>query len=330
MTIEEIEAACETQSAPLHVPHPLDAGALRLRAMFYPFGFPLEVRTNAGEVLEMYGKMWSEGVQRYDFEPMLCDVYVAPGGSEQCPPNPSYLYQRPLFTSIADGQHHVVVDMERQRTWMSLTRAVLRQQLYLDAFFLMMPLATLPVRAVHAACVVWKGRGIMLCGDSGAGKSTLSYACAHAGWDYVSDDMCILVDGPRRLVAGNSNLVRFRPTAADLFPEIRGRELTPRATGKPSIELSTVPMTHVKRCEQARIDFVVFLNRRNPEPAGLVPYRKDVARLYMSQGLYGCDQQERQHLDAVDYLLELDVHELRYSDLGWAIERLRRLAEEGL
>jgi energy-coupling factor transporter ATP-binding protein EcfA2 len=220
--------------------------------------------------------------------------------------------------------------MERGKTWVSLTAAVLRHRLYVEAYFLMMPLSTLPVKPIHAACVAWREQGIMLCGDSGAGKSTLSYACARVGWDYISDDMSLLIDGSSRLVAGNSELVRFRPAAAELFPEIRGLELTPRAMGKPSIELSTFSMRHVKRCEQARVDFVVFLNRRNGGPPALVPYRKDVARLYMSQGLYESDQQERHHLQAVDRLLERDVLELRYSDLGWAVDRLRRLIEEGI
>ena len=170
----------------------------------------------------------------------------------------------------------------------------------------------------------------MLCGDSGAGKSTLSYACARAGWDYISDDMSLLVDGPCRLVAGNSDLVRFRPTAAELFPEIRGFQLTPRATGKPSIEFSTFSMNHVNRCEQARVDFVIFLNRRVAAGPALVSYRKDVARLYMTQGLYGCDHELHRHLQAVDRLLERDVFELRYSDLNWAVDRLRQLAEEGI
>lgn len=330
MTIEEIEAACESQSAPAHVPHPLDAGPLTLRAMFYPFGFALEVRTNTVEVLDLYSRLWPQPAQRYEFAPMLCDVYVAAGGPKQCPPNPTYLYQRPIFTSVADGQHYAVIDLERRRTWMSLTTAGLRERLYLEAYFLMMPLTTLPVKAIHAGCVAREGRGILLCGDSGAGKSTLSYACARAGWDYISDDMCLLVDGSSRVVAGNSELVRFRPTAAELFPEIQGLQLTARAAGKPSIELSTFSMKHVKRCEQARVDFVVFLNRRSGETPALVPYRKDVARLYISQGLYGCDQQHRRHLQAVDRLLARDVLELRYRDLDWAIERLGRLVKEGL
>lgn len=329
MTIEAIESACEAQSAPVHVPHPLDVGPLALHETFYPIGCPLEIRTNAPEILEMYSNMWPARTQRYAFAPMLSDVYVAPGGPDECPPAPCTRYQRPIFTNIADGQHHVVVDKDRRRTWTSLTTTVLRHRLYVETFFLMMPLATLPMNGIHAACVAWNNRGVLLCGDSGAGKSTLSYACARAGWDYISDDMSLLVDPPRRIIAGNSHLVRFRPAAAELFPEIRGLELTPRGAGKPSIELSTFPMTHVKRRHEVRVDFIVFLNRRNPGPPQLVPYRKDVARLYMSQGLYGSDQAERDHAQAVDHLLNLDVLELHYSNLDFAIERLRKLVEEG-
>ncbi len=329
MTVEEIEAACDTESTPPRVPHPLDSGALPLRATFFPLGFPLEVRTNAAEVLAMYSRLWPERRQLYDVAPMLSDVFIAEGGEEDCPPAPAFRYQRPIFTTVADSQHHVVVDFERRRTWTSLTRASLRHRLYLESFFLLMPLATLPVHAVHAGCVAWNDRGVLLCGDSGAGKSTLSYACARAGWEYISDDMCLLMDGPQRLVAGNCQLVRFRPSAAELFSEIRGLSLTPRLTGKPSIELSTFPMTHVKRRDQVRIDFIVFLNRRSAGRPQLATFRKDVARLYMCDGLYVSDDAERRHAQAVEHMLCADVLELRYSNLDWAIERLRKLVEEG-
>ena len=36
---------------------------------------------------------------------------------------------------------------------------------------------------LHAACVVYKSRGILLAGDSGAGKSSLAYACARSWLD---------------------------------------------------------------------------------------------------------------------------------------------------
>lgn len=328
MTVRELEAMCEAGAAPTRMPHPLDTPDLPLRATFFPMGFPLEVRTNAPEILEMSSRLWAEFTQQYEAPPAVSEVYVADGGAEECPPAPLYRYQRPLLVSIADPEHYTVIDLERCKTFTSITRASLAHRLYLEYFFLMMPLSTLPARGMHAACVANNGRGVMLCGDSGAGKSTLSYACARAGWEYISDDGCLLIDGPRRIVTGNCHQVRFRPAARELFPEISGRELTPRAGGKPSIELSIALMPQIRRRLQTRIDFIVFLNRREPGLARLAPYRKDVARIYLQQGLYASKKAERLHAKAVDHLLKASVFELRYSNLDWAIERLKILVEE--
>ncbi len=65
---------------------------------------------------------------------------------------------------------------------------------------------------VHAACVERQGRGVLLCGDSGAGKSSLAFACARAGWTYVTDDASFLINGEsERRVVGNCHI---DPTAA--------------------------------------------------------------------------------------------------------------------
>jgi len=167
----------------------------------------------------------------------------------------------------------------------------------------------------------------MLCGDSGAGKSTLSYACARAGWDYISDDATYLLDCERRIVSGNSHQVRLRPAGAELFPELQGRDLTPRAAGKPSIEFSTIPLQHVKRSARVEVESIVFLNRTPGLEHGLFPYRKDVARLYMNQTIFGTKEARRNHERCIDQLLTQDVYELRYTDLDCAIKQLRTLVE---
>ena len=329
MTLEEIEAACIAGKAPARVPDDIDIGELPFRATFFPMGFPLEVRTNAEEVLEIHGRMWKDHSLYYDAPPMISDVYVAEGGGDDCPPMSFYHYLRPFFTAVADREHHALIDKERRRSWISITRASLRHQMYLEYFFFMLPLTTLPADGIHAACVAQNGRGILLCGDSGAGKSTLAYACARTGWEYLCDDVTLLTDGPQRLVTGNCHLVRFRPSAVDLFPEIRGLSLTPRAGGKPSIELSTHPMSHIKRCRQTRIDFIVFLNRRSSRPAQILPFRKDVARLYLCHGIFATDEAERRHAESIDGLLEAPVLELHYNKLNDAIDQLNKLVQQG-
>jgi hypothetical protein len=76
------------------------------------------------------------------------------------------------------------------------------------------------------------------------------------------------------------------------------------------------------------VDNIVFLNRKSGSPPALLPYRKDVARLYMNQSLFGTEEAARSHARCIDQMLAADVYELRYTDLDWAIDRLRKLVLE--
>ena len=135
--------------------------------------------------------------------------------------------------------------------------------------------------------------------------------------------------GRERVVMGDCHKIRFRPTAAELFPEIEGHATTPRLVGKPSIELPTSLFPHMKRARTAQVDFIVFLNRNGGGPQELLPYRKDVARHYMRQTLYGTRKSLAVRYPVVERLLTGDVLELRYTDLDWAVDRLQSLVREG-
>ena len=328
MTVLEIEALCNLAEPPTSLKEPLEPPALTLVKTFYPYGFPMELRSNAVEVLDIAERLWGGFAPQHATKPILSEVYVTEGETPILPQVPVYRFVRPLFTSIVDGGNYVISDLERARSYTTMTRGLLESPLYVEYFFMMVPLTTLPVKTVHAACVALDGSGVMLCGDSGAGKSTLSYACARVGWEYVSDDGTYLLDCERRIVAGNSHQVRLRPSAAELFPEIQGLAPTPRAAGKPSIEFSTVHMQHVARRASVQVDSIVFLNRNSGSPPALMPYRKDVARLYMNQRIFGTEEASRDHVRCIDQLLAADVYELRYTDLDWAIDRLRMLVLE--
>jgi hypothetical protein len=262
------------------------------------------------------------------------DVHVIESDSLECPPAPVCRIMYPLLTSFADADNYSIVHLDRNRTQITISRATERHRSYLEYFFLgsapLSHIATRHATPVHAGCVGRHGRGILLCGDSGAGKSSLSYACARAGWTYVTDDASYLLnDGKERMVTGNCHQVRFRPSAAELFPEVHGLEITPRAAGKPSIELPTALLPHMICAQTAHIDFLVFLNRRANVKPELVPYRKDVALHFMRQVLYGSAQSLAVQYAALERLLTVDVFELRYSDLDWAVRRLETLAHEG-
>lgn len=217
---------------------------------------------------------------------------------------------------------------------MVVSTAALHHPAYLGQVFLdcvaACQIGTAFTTPIHAACIALQGAGVLLCGDSGAGKSSLAYACARAGWEYVTDDTSYLLHGADdRTVIGNCHKLRFRPSAADIFPELAGIETVPRIMGRPSMELSTAPMQNIKRLESTRAKFVVFLNRRAPGAHELVQYRADVAHRYMRQVLFGSPETLSRQYDAIDKLLAANVFELRYQSLEWAEQRLRLLVRDG-
>jgi hypothetical protein len=302
--------------------------------MFYPLGFPTVLRTNSPDILSQARGLWSIFGKRFDTKPIRVDVHVLESSAADCPPAPVVHIAKPLLINIADQHNHSVANLDRATTQVIVSRAALRHRNYLDYFFLgsapLCHIATRYTTPVHAGCVMREGRGVLLCGDSGEGKSTLSYACARAGWTYVTDDASYLLNGGNeRLVTGNCHQVRFRPSAARLFPEVEGLEITPRAAGKPSIELPTASMHGIVCAPTAQVDFVVFLNRRAPGPPALVPYRTDAARRYMHQVLFGATDSLAAQYAALERLLAAKIVELRYNDLDWAVRRLEALTREG-
>jgi hypothetical protein len=333
LTIAELETACDRGQLLDFSRHPLEAYETPLRQMFYPLGFPAEIRTNSARVLEAAAELWSKFEKRHDTQAILVDVNVVESDLTECPPAPAYRLMWPLMVTVADTENYIVSDLVRNWTQMTISQATEKHDLYLRYFFLESAvgchIATRHATPVHAGCVALDGRGVLLLGDSGAGKSSLSYACARAGWTYVTDDASYLLNGGMaRTVTGNCHQVRLRPEAASLFPEIDGLEITPRAAGKPSIELPTAPLPNLVCAQTTRVDFIVFLNRRTTGPTELVPYRRDVARYFMRQILYGSPESLAVQYRAIERLLTAQVLELRYSDLNSAIDRLQILVRE--
>jgi hypothetical protein len=333
MMMETMTEPC-ISNPPVSHRHELEVPELCYREMFYPMGFPTELRTNSTIIQSQARGLWSVFEPRFGTSPIRVDVHVLDLDTDECPPAPVFRIALPFVISIADESNYCIADLERATSKVIITRATERHQSYLDYFFLggapLNHIATRYATPIHAGCVVRNGRGVLLCGDSGAGKSTLSYACARAGWTYVTDDATFLLhDRTDRLVTGNCHQVRFRPSAADLFHEVQGLAITPRAAGKPSIEFKTAPNKNVVCAATAQTDFIVFLNRTAPGPPALLSFPTDAARHYLRQVLYGLNSSLATQYDAIERLLTAKIFELRYRDLDWATQRLETLTLEG-
>ena len=91
---------------------------------------------------------------------------------------------------------------------------------------------------LHAACLMFAGKGILLAGIRAPENRPWHDACARRGWTYVSDDASAFVrNSIRPSVIGHPQKFRFREPVGELFPEFRGLKSTVRTYGKPTIEV---------------------------------------------------------------------------------------------
>jgi hypothetical protein len=304
---------------------------LPLRAVFYPLGFAFEIATNSQAVLDAAGQSWGHTKQR-DSGPILrLRVGVTKGTSQNCPPGPIVRCQQHLLSMVADAHNQAICDLNAGFAFAWLTEDAVRHPSYTRYHFLeavaLILISTSYATPIHAACVSRDGSGLLLCGDSGAGKSTLAYACARSGWLFTSDDSSYLKHNSRELrIVGNSHQLRFRPSARDLFPELQGRSVTPRAEGKPSIEVPTAELPGIVTADEALVQHIILLNRWPSGLAELLPLPREAARRYFQQYLPFPDKIRQAQSEALQTLCAADVYELRYQDLQQAVDCLNRLA----
>ena len=304
--------------------------SLPYRRSFYPLGYSVEIATNDHEVLvaaeESFGHAKPSG------RPLHLEVRVGITQREvaACPPEPVRRAFGHLFSLVADVDNQALLDLAAGANFTWLTQAALKNRLYFRTNFLekvvYLLLGATVVTDLHAACVSRNGKGILLCGQSGAGKSTLAYACARAGWTYTSDDTSYLInDAASPRVIGHSHRARFRPAARLLFPELAGREITPRMEGKPSIEVPILELPVKTVSAEADIHAVVFLERHSGSACRLVRQPSGTATHRMRHELYSTGPIRTRHEEILKMLWNVPAFDLQYSGLQDGIEALGNL-----
>jgi len=305
-----------------------------LHAVYYPLGFSLEIATNSVGILEAAKESWGHFRKTFPGPRLQMRIGVTASEDDACPPEPVCREQQDLLARVADGHNFSVSDLKQGFAFAWLTQAAVEHRPYLRWHFIEGMswdlLGSFYVTAVHAACVKRGEHGVLLCGDSGAGKSTLSYACARAGWTYLSDDSCCLVRGRNdRLVIGNPYQIRFRESVVKLLPELDRHRRTPH-NGEMAIELPTADLPEMATTLSCSIDYIVFLNRGAYNEPQLLPFSKETARLWFEQIICSGTQKLRDtHKAALRNLLSAEILELRYRDLPSAIELLDGLVLDG-
>ena len=296
----------------------------------YPLGFTLEIATNSPDVLMAAEESWGSFRRRFTFPPLQLRLGVLDVATKKQLHAPEITGHWNLITRIADEHNFVVSNTDGGFSYGWLTRDLISERAYFryhfleGTFWLMaVPLYLTPI---HGACVNLAGKGVLLCGDSGAGKSSLAYACARNGWFFLSDDSSNLVRNlSGRTVIGNPYQIRFRPSAADLFPELRNERVSRRVTGKLSIELVTSTVPEIRTITESPVDFIVFLNRGGG-PAELVPFSRRKAFAWFGQEIcYSSHAVRFEQRASLKRLLGAEIFELRYRDFDQAIARLEAM-----
>ncbi len=304
---------------------------LPLRRTFYPLGFAVEIITNHPDVLEAANESFGHSQLRRGGGTLEVRIGVSQGGGPECPPEPTRREYNHLYSLVADAENQALLDLKSYTSFVWLNTPALRNKLYLRYNFIekvvYLLLGSSVVTDIHGACVSKNGKGILLCGDSGAGKSTLAYACARAGWTYISDDTSYLInDSEIPRVIGHSHRMRFRPTAKDLFSELADRDVTPRMEGKASVEVPVSEFPQIVTASEASVHAVVYLNRHASASDRLVKLPAGTATERTRKELYSAGEIRTKHEKILEALSGIPTFALYYCQFDQAIQQLERLA----
>jgi hypothetical protein len=312
----------------------LSAFELPLVRTFYPLGFPLTISTNSHDVIQAAEEGWSNFEPMFDESPVQVCLGVADNDAESPLPASVVRSREHLMSIVADAENFMLCDFDRGFSFGWVTRTTAADHPLLRYRFLTSGGTTLAqqraMAPLHGALVVRNGVGVMLCGDSFAGKSTLAYACARAGWTYVSDDGTFLVRGrDDRYAIGDPFSIRFRTDAPELFPELADYLPTVRPNGKIAIEVRTREL-HIATAAGCVVDHIVYLDRDHPGPASL--HRSEINRVrddFAQYAVLGTESIRSAQRGCYERLLHAGLWSMQYSHLDDAVGRLERLVDQG-
>jgi len=326
-----------TQSSSMEkvIPDPvLSAFELPLRQTFYPLGYPLVLQTNSVEVIAAASEGWGAFRQTFDEAPVRFCLGVLEGDGGALPLESVVRSREHMMSIVADPENFVVCDFNRGFAFGWVTENTAADHPLLRYRFLISGAATLidqrAFASLHGALVVRNGVGVMLAGNSFAGKSTLAYACARAGWTYVSDDGAFLVrERDDRYVVGDPHTIRFRPDAPELFPELADRLVTIRPNGKVAIELLTRDL-ELETAAGCNVAHVVYLNRAPAARPCLGRISKERVREdWLHHAVYGTNEVRQAQRRCQERMLTAHLWEMQYSEPDDAVARLERLVDSG-
>lgn len=146
--------------------------------------------------------------------------------------------------------------------------------------------AALGIVALHSACVVDQGKGILITGDSGAGKSTLAVALAQCGLEFLSDEWTYLSSNNGQTHAwGLPVPVKLLTDTTRFLPELHAIQSVRSLNGEIAYEVCPEQVFNISRALHCTPMYLIFLERSTDLPCHFRPANKDEMFHYFAEGL---------------------------------------------
>lgn len=301
--------------------------------MFYPMGFPVEIETEAPEIIVAAEQAWSRYSRVSQGEPVRIRVRVSDERETVSDP-PRVEFHDAWMSIVRSAANDARAHLSDGIAEIRVTRDVASDPAYFNYHFLKpltyLLLAPRNFAFVHASCVARNGRAMMLCGDALAGKTCLAFACARRGWTFLSGDAThLLHDSPDFSVVGRPFSIRFRESAKTLFPELTAWPAAMRPNGKTAIEVGTDRLG-LQTALQAPASHIVFLERSAANIAQISSMTADEAIRRLDHAAFFGDAGVRKRQRAtLAHFASLPAVRLRYSTVEGAEAALRELSQGG-
>jgi hypothetical protein len=164
-----------------------------------------------------------------------------------------------LFLSYLNDAITVKVDYQTRTVSANIMERALGYRSAIGNWVLTIPLSELlklyDYFLMHAACMVWKDKGILFAGRSGVGKTTLALGLLSMGWQLVSDDEVFLTSGLPLMAYGGPEKAKVSWRSWQRFRYYLGEQS--RFNGKRMLSLQDhFPDQIMESCSVAAICFV--------------------------------------------------------------------------
>lgn len=149
------------------------------------------------------------------------------------PPAPRIWSEGGAVRAVVDASNHVVIEPARCRARVVASEDMLQHAYHLRCELIEFAVFILAARGIglvplHAACIGWQGRGLLLLGRSGSGKSTLALHGLLHGMELLAED-AVFVRPADLLATGVPTHLHLRTDALDLVQDDAIRRWIARA-----------------------------------------------------------------------------------------------------